>query len=360
MARMNVYTDTMDQIEPPAYLKDRVLAEVREITSEASAAPSRQAATQKKGSAEVLQPRRPRFAWATVGATAAVLTLVAIAFANGVFAVPGSSQPSEETPVAGAPFSLVAYAAEPGIQFASSEGLVFFGIQGFGASGDMGMYTGCLFSIEGDGIVQIDIALSKGQIYAYAEQDYTCSDPDAILIEGTAAYQAVAQKLGGFYEPRSEEEVSQDKVTFTVSACRLLGATPTVSVVPQDGGFDLTEVKFGFWIAPEDQAPKNLFDQDIREGWHRSLDALDGETLRITIQYADGSQVEQSYVLKAGKMKVTPRSEEELQIWSTFESDIEPGIRRIRLPDSVFTVLPELASDDEPYVYALYGMEVAS
>ena len=75
---------------------------------------------------------------------------------------------------------------------------------------------------------------------------------------------------------------------------------------------------------------------DIQEAWHKSLDVLNGQTLQITVHFADGTQTQKSYVLKTGKMKIQAGN------------------------GGGCIVLPQLASDDEPYVYAIFGEEITN
>ncbi|MCL1797876.1 MAG: hypothetical protein FWG24_06175 [Eggerthellaceae bacterium] len=320
MARMNAYTNKMDQVETPTYLKDKVLAEVREVTQEA--APS---------------PRRVRVVWGSLGAAAAVLALFALTFTSGILSPSADSQDSEQGSMRGTPFALVAYAAESGFEFVSSDGLVAFGLlQGGSAGVETGMFTGCMFGIEGDDIVRVELELDRGQIGIYTEEEYVSSEDSFDDKAREAALEAITSRLKGSYDPESISEYSQDKLTFTVGATRLMSSACDILAAPEDGGINLAEVKFEFWLAPEDLASEEVWQQDLRKAWQQSLDALDGQTIKVTVHYADGSYAKQAFILKTGKMKVR----------------FEEGVGS--------TVLPEPARGDDPYVYAVYGIEVAA
>ena len=60
MAHANRYTDMMDQVEPPGYLKENVLATVRELTEQAQ---REQVAEQKRIRKAGTRPQQSRFAW---------------------------------------------------------------------------------------------------------------------------------------------------------------------------------------------------------------------------------------------------------------------------------------------------------
>ena|GEM_PF-2895203 len=322
----------MELIEPPAYLKGKVLAEARELSTQAVASRAGAQAAERPVR-QKRQRSRLSFVLSRSAATAAVV--FALVFAGGFLVNLNSPQNSGGAQTKGIPFTISAYAAESGTMFASSDDIVAFGVlEGGSASLDTGMYTGCMFNVEGEGIVQIDFELSKGQIGIHAEQEFTpSSDPAAFDTARDEAFGAIAAKLGGSFEAESAIETSDDKITHTAAATRLLGSSCSVLVAPQAGGLDLTEIRFEFWLSPQDLASGAVWNQDLRAAWQQSLDVLNDASLKLTVHYADGSQVEQTFLLKTGKMKV---------------SDIGAGS----------TVLPELASGSEPYIYAVYGVVV--
>jgi len=197
--------------------------------------------------------------------------------------------------------------------------------------------------------------------------------------------ETISNRLGGPVDPGSftwaavskNEAAAKDlpEGILTVSASRRLGSTCTIQAGTGGGAFNLSEVKFEFWIAPEDMVMDMLYfgypdlaDPDPQTLWviqtpqEQSLDKLSGQTLKITVHFADGTTAERSYTLATGFMKIVHEFD--------FDNvDPESG-KALHLG---WTVLPELVVDDRlSYwsrgifpapsqglgVYALYGVPV--
>jgi hypothetical protein len=314
MMNMDAYKDAMDSIEPPAHLKDKVLADARNLrASQAASRPQQKRRTPEK-------KRRFSLKIISLGAVAACACLVVVTLMGGGLVHPTDNAVKDKTFT---PFSMYAYAAEREVNFASADAAIVFGNDGGGsATKEGGMYTGCLFGITGDDIVGIDVSISGGALYLYAED---------LSTENDVALANAQKKLGGVYDPSSIG--GSDTV---LSAGRVLGQSASFSCGTGEGEIDLAQMKFGFWIAPEDYASTEAFKWGSPDWWHKTVDLLNGQTLTITAYSADGSQVTEAYILTTGKLK------------ADHSGQGSP------------VVLPELASDDEPYVYGIYGTLVSS
>jgi len=391
---MKEYTERMDRMEVPVHLNDRVLAEIRMTTAQQTA---EQARRQKHKAKPAPKQKKSRLLFIFTRAAAVAAIALVLVFAGGLLSNLGKPQNGDEPAASKNSFSIVAYASEPGAQFVSNENMIIFGAPDRFAgpfTSEYGYYTRSGFSIEGEGIVSVDIELSKGEICVSAEQCFLFPKekypnqflPEEVIEdEAAATIETIADKLCGPVDPGSFSwaTVSRNEVAakdlpegiWIVSASRRLGSTCTIQAGTGESALDLSEVKFEFWIAPEDLVmdmlyfgDPNLADPDPQTLWvirtpeEQSLDKLSGQTLKITVHFADGSTAEKSYMLATGYMKIVHE-------FDLDNVDPESG-KALHLG---WTVLPELVVDDRlsywsrgifpapsqgSGVYTLYGVPV--
>lgn len=189
-------------------------------------------------------------------------------------------------------------------------GLAFrAGGEGSWSEGD-GYYTGCMFQVTGENIVSVSLSIDRGGLYRY--QLHTGLTEEEIagyrqaMAEGTLTAAAISQaEDGSWYMPEMTA----------------LGADAAEAYDP--------EASYGFWVPGADA---DAWREDLRAASHESIDFLDGAHLKVAVTFADGTEQTRTYTLSTGKLR--------------FVQDAgSPG----------GSLLPQLAGDNEPYVYGVYA-----
>lgn len=250
-------------------------------------------------------------------------------------------------------FRMVAYATEEDIEVSSGDDLIAFNLLGDYRGGYDGAYTGALFSLEGEGIESVEFSLDKGELYLYAEQDYTRDyDPEyeSLLENGmekevadfaldvrNEAIEELMGKLGSDENAVLIGESSPDERLFTLSAGLRIGANGNVAFGDEEGQCSLEECKFGFWAPKDDTSDAQV--QDPRAQFKKDLSYLDGATLKLTVRFKDGSVEEKTYLIRLGYLKYEIAEAENGQ--------------------STLHILPELADPEtDSGITTLYAVEV--
>ena len=333
MDHTNTYKELMGQVKPPAYLKERVVNEMRILlANEARSAEegafeqtgqteqtgqvkqTEQAGLPKKNPQQSVLRKRKR-GLALLSAAAAIIIAVfvvpLVAGLNGG-SVLSNGIPSQQT---NNTFILAAYANTPETQYPHMEGLLTFGHAGGGAVGESagGEYATWLFDVEGEGIAQVDFELSRGEIYCFATQNF--SNPNDSSLSTTsvkdreAAHEALKKKLGGdFASGGGSVGWSTDKTyggAFGhVSGARTLGSSPSIKTTLARGSYDLEQLSFGFYVAEEDLVLNHDLKEDFFKTSSALMAALDEQTLSVHVKFVDGTSASQTYILRVKKMKV--------------------------------------------------------
>lgn len=291
----NPYQKLTDQIPVPEALEKRVLEAAREASVPA-------------------RPHLPVRRWVRV----AVCAACALALVLGTWRVyPGADHTVQEdgAPVAALPsfsFGLTAYAADTGAYTApNANGALAFRTDGEGSwSESGGYYTGCMFQITGENIASVALSIDRGGLYRYRmHTDLTEAEMAQCrkaMEEGTLTPAAISQAEDG---------------TWYTSEITLLGADAAEDYDP--------EVSYGFWVQGTDAA---AWKANMRAASQESIDQLDGACLTVEIIFTDGSSQTKTYSLTTGRLGIVG------------DGDSPGG-----------TLLPQLAGDDEPYVYGVYA-----
>lgn len=293
----NPYQTMSNHIHTPDGLNDRVLSAAR-----------------RPGARAVPRRSRPVLRAAVCGACALALVLGTLTFRP---AGDGAVTP-EGTPVLVPQytFGLTAFAAGTGDTWAAAGDTGALAL----LSGDglmdpeAGVFTGCLFQVEGEDIETISLSIDRGGLYRY--QLHTGLTPEEMtayreaMADGSLLTAAISQtEEGVWYMP----EMST------------LGASVTV---PYEAG-----VQYGFWVPPGEMTLDPSMDP-----WAESaanVDVFDGGTLTVTVTFADGTEQRRDYRLSTGRLLVE---------WN------EDGSQRL---------LPQLAEGDEPYRYGVLAAPAA-
>ena len=210
-----------------------------------------------------------------------------------------------------------------------------------------GVYTGCMFRIEGDDIVRVQAHIDKGELYRYTYDEFqTASNPDRWAEAQQWSTASIGE--GAFFgaydlvQPVSSlsESEQPDNQTVGVKCYQRLGSTVDLPVNDEIGS-RLSDYCFGLWTNE---------DAGAVTGYQDYIDTLDGATLTVTIEKADGSHATKSIELTAADVKAklvpsetngTPALELIPQIVDPFEGDVQERLNK--------------RSEGYTWIHTLYG-----
>ena len=299
--RENNYQKLTENIHAPAGLNDRVLRAARRETAERQTGPKH------------LAKRRTHPVFRT-----AVCAACALALVLGTVHLRPTADTGEQlgtTPVMTLDYSfgLTAYAAETGesIRPNANGGLAFDSSSGM-AGEEIGHYTGCLFQVTGEGIKTVSLAVDRGGLYRSETRTGLTTEEVRELWQAEEAGGPVCSVYG-------EDEGGP----MNAEVMTALGASVTEDFDPA--------ARYGFWVPEYREDP----DADLRQAVWASIDTFDGARLTVTVTFTDGREQSKTYTLSTGRLRV------------------EYG------KDGTRVLLPQLAGDEEPFVYAIYAASEA-
>ncbi|RDB63341.1 hypothetical protein C1878_05655 [Gordonibacter sp. 28C] len=281
-------------------------------------------------------------------AAAACLALAALAtgltLANPFGQPDPNEQPGTTASTKADGFVLQAYAATSNTLLEPGEDgtVVFSRDMGYSASSDYydqdGCYTGCLFGVQGDGIVGVQASTSRGQLYRYTYEEFKVGDEPEKWREalswdptrrGRGAYYGAYDNVQPARTDSSQGSDDPDSVV-QVRLAKKLGSTIDVDMAPGTSG----DYYFGLWT--------NDPYETGRDPGEAAIDLFDGETLTVTVEFEDGSTATKVIALHAADMKAA---------WTDSGMGSAQG----------WEVLPETADrnalqEGESYVHTLYGV----
>ena len=311
--KKNAYRDLTEQIQPPAGLNDRVLFAAR-----------RRAAEQEPAVPKHLAPRKRRPVFRAV--VCAVCALVLVVGSVQLAPVGGGEGNADGAPVTALPafsFGLTAYAADTGETYEANAngGVAFTTTEEMSWSESAGLYTGYLFQVQGEDIAGVSLAVDRGGLYRHEPLPDLTDEEIAEIREKlrTGEKTMFDYNVGGHYS------IAENRTEWEVDQWTRLGAQATEDYNPA--------VSYGFWVPPErvTEAEKQL--QDNQEQMRYMLDLFDGARLTVTVTFADGTEQTRTYTLSTGKLRVE------------YEEDGTP------------TLLPQLAGDEDPWIYGVYAVD---
>lgn len=313
--KKNDYQNMMEHIQPPAGLNDRVLSAARQ-----------RAAEQEPAGPKRLAPRKRRPVLRAAVCAACALALVASSVTLGP--IGGGESSADGAPVTALPafsFGLTAYAADTGERYeANANGGLAFSTSGQGSwSAEDGHYTGCLFQVAGENIQTISLAIDREALYRSRTLTDLPGEEVQKYLEAEASGTEYQLPGGGdviaaVYSEGEEEPLTLEVVTD-------LGASVTEDYDP--------EARYGFLIPDTGDID---WEGDPRTANQESIDRLDGARLTVTVTFDDGSEQTKIYTLSAGKLRVEYAG------------------------DGTMTLLPQLAGDDDPWIYGVYAVDEES
>ena len=313
--KKNDYQNMMEHIQPPAGLNDRVLSAARQRTAE-----------QELAGPKRLAPRKRRPVLRAAVCAACALALVAGSVTLGP--IGGGESSADGAPVTALPtfsFGLTVYAADTGETYeANANGGLAFSTSGQGSwSAEDGHYTGCLFQVAGENIQTISLAIDREALYRSRTLTDLPGEEVQKYLEAEASGTEYQLPGGGdviaaVYSEGEEEPLTLEVVTD-------LGASVTEDYDP--------EARYGFLI--QDTGGID-WEGDPRTANQESIDRLDGARLTVTVTFTDGTEQTKTYTLSTGKLRVEYAG------------------------DGTMTLLPQLAGDDDPWIYGVYAVDEES
>ena len=290
----NNYRKLMEDIPVPGELETRVLRAAQRVEQ---AGPKRLA---KRGWKPVLR-----------GAVCAACALALVLGTVHLRPVEERGEQPGNTPVMTLDYSfgLTACAADTGetVRPNANGGLAFDSGSGI-ASEEAGHYTGCLFQVTGEGIETVSLSVDRGGLYR--------SEILTGLTDGEVRKLWQAEEASG---PVCSVYGEDEDSPMNAEVMTALGSSVTEDYDP--------EVRYGFWVPEYYEDP----DADLRQATWASIDTFDGARLTVTAAFADGGEQSKTYTLSTGRLRV------------------EYG------EDGTRTMLPQLAGDEEPFVYGVYA-----
>lgn len=199
---------------------------------------------------------------------------------------------------------------------------------------DEGVYTGCMFRIEGTDIVRVQAHIDKGELYRYTYDEFTSgASPDrwAEALEwnttliGEGAFFSAYDLVQPISSPTEGEQPDSESVG--VKCYQRLGSTIDLPVT-DEAGSRLSDYCFGLWTNE---------DAGVVTGYQDYIDTLDGATLTITIEKADGTHATKTIELTAADVKAklvpsetnaTPELELIPQIVDPFEGGVQEMLNK--------------------------------
>ena len=312
--KRNTYQNLMEHIQPPAGLNDRVLFAARQRTAETE--------NQASASKRLAPPkRRP----ALRAAACAVLALVLVA---GTWTLRPAGEDGMAEDGAGLPafsFGLTAYAAEIGESYGANAngGLAFSAAGASRWSAGRGHYTGCLFQVRGEDIQTVSLAVDRGELYRSGTLTGIPREEVQKYLEAEECGTEYQLPGGGDVIAAVYREGEEDPLTLDVVTD--LGASVAEDYDP--------EARYGFLIPDTGDID---WAGDPRTANQESIDRLDGAHLTVTVTFTDGTEQTKTYTLSTGRLKVE------------YSADSPGG-----------TLLPQLAGDDDPWIYGVYAVDTA-
>ena len=297
---MNEYRKLMEDISVPPKLNNRVLRAARQ-----------------RGTEQTGLKRREKRNWRPV-LRGAVCAACALALALGTVHLRPAGESAEQpgaTPVMTLDYSygLTAYAAETGetVTPNANGGLAFDSGSGM-AGEEIGHYTGCLFQVTGEGIETVSLTVDRGGLYRSETRTGLTTEEVRKLWQAEEAGGPVCNVYG------KDEDGPMNAEVMTA-----LGSSVTEDFAP--------EGRYGFWVPEYHEDP----DADLRQAAWASIDTFDGARLTVTVTFADGGEQSKTYTLSTGRLRVEYHE------------------------DGTLTMLPQLAGDEEPFVYGIYAASEA-
>jgi hypothetical protein len=297
----NHYKDMMEKIKVPNSLKDKVLDAACTVQPEIAES--------------TRHPRRHTvFRVAVCTACTFAILLGGLSFFKLGSDRTNNAKGTDNSLAQAYHFGLVAYASDINETFTPRDNKIAFSIADSGGGEVLGKgdYTGCLFRVTGDGIKEVSVAIDHGGLYKYIKLTNLTKDNIKAIY---------ASEANGTLKADCQFASSDDEKTWCSEQMTALGSSFSENWT--------ADSSYGFWVPPK--LIQHSADKDLKEAAYKNIDTFNGATLTITATFDDGSQQTKTLHLKTGKLKV------------------------VNNENHTHTVLPELATGNDSYVYSVYA-----
>ena len=177
--------------------------------------------------------------------------------------------------------------------------------------------------MAGENIQTISLAIDREALYRSRTLTDLPGEEVQKYLEAEASGTEYQLPGGGDVIAAVYSEGEEDPLTLEVVTD--LGASVTEDYDP--------EARYGFLIPDTGDID---WEGDPRTANQESIDRLDGARLTVTVTFDDGSEQTKIYTLSTGQLKVE------------YEED------------GTMTLLPQLAGDDDPWIYGVYAVDEES
>ena len=263
--------------------------------------------------------------------------------------------------VAGQAFSVRAYASDTRMLVPPTDnGMIVFDRSGSLTTPtkdwylQYGKYTGCMFTVEGEGIVRIQATTSAGMFYRNSYEINGRDDPERVaevtawkpekagLGDHYGKYESV-QVVDGFGLPDPDRDM-------TVRLTKMLGSTIDLPISADDDG---DAKSFGLWTN-EDYGDAVETAEDPLAATDAVFDTFEGQTITVTAYFEDGGCATQTIELHTADFKATMN--DPMAFYGYGSIEVYPEIvDRSMLPN----VLGDGVDEGAPFcLHSLYGVIV--
>lgn len=226
----------------------------------------------------------------------------------------GKDGNSAALPVVTYAFGLTAYAADLGetIRPNANGGLALLSSTGIW-NPRQGDFTGCLFQVTGENLQKVTLSVDRGGLYRSETRTGLTEEAIQAIWKEEEDGKLVCNVYG------TEEDAPENAEIMTA-----LGDHVTVEYDPA--------VSYGFWVPPE-ELPEET--DDLRQDMWNGIDVFDGAHLTVEVTFADSKTQSRVYTLSTGRLRLD------------------------RYENGTWSVLPQLAGDEETFVYGIYAASEA-
>ena len=252
--------------------------------------------------------------WKRTALRAAVCVACALALVLGTVRLAPRSAEEPGLPQLTYSFGLTAYAADIGETIVPNANGGLALRSGTGIWDPLqGYFTGCLFQVTGENLQKVTLSVDRGGLYRSETRKALSNDEVQALWQAEENGELVCSVYG-----------ADEGAPMNADVMTALGSDVTVD-------YD-SSASYGFWVPPEELPTAS---GDMKQDTWDSIDTFDGAHLTVEATFLDGKTESRTYTLSTGRLRLD------------------------RYENGTWTVLPQLAGDEEACVYGIYAVSEA-
>lgn len=249
--------------------------------------------------------------WKRTALRAAVCAACALALVLGTVRLAPRSAEEPGLPQLTYSFGLTAYAADIGETIVPNANGGLALRSGTGIWDPLqGYFTGCLFQVTGENLQKVTLSVDRGGLYRSETRKALSNDEAQALWQAEENGELVCSVYG-----------ADEGAPMNADVMTALGSDVTVD-------YD-SSASYGFWVPPEELPTAS---DDMKQDAWDSIDTFNGAHLTVEATFLDGKTESRTYTLSTGRLRLD------------------------RYENGTWTVLPQLAGDEEAYVYGIYAV----